>query len=231
LRVKYEIFGESLPAVTILLDTGESVFTQSGGMSWMTSDITMETNMQGGFLKGIGRILSGESLFMATYTAKAPNQAITCASSFPGNIIALDLSGGKKYICQRSAFLCAQPTVNLEAAMPAGLKAGLFGGEGLVMQKVSGSGMAFLELDGSIKEIDLPAGMTLKVDTGNVAAYEESVKYSAEMVKGFKNILFGGEGLFLATLTGPGKVFLQTMCAPSLAGRLAPFLPFKSKTD
>jgi uncharacterized protein (TIGR00266 family) len=200
---------------------------KSGGMSWMTPQITMETNMQGGLLKGLGRMFAGESLFMATYTAASPGQSITLGSSFPGHIMALDLSGGKSYICQKNAFLAAQPTVTLAAVVPNGLKAGLFGGEGFVMQKVSGSGLVFLELDGSIKEIDLGAGEKMIVDTGSVAAYEERVTYSAEMVKGFKNILFGGEGLFLTTLTGPGKIFLQTMTTPTLAGRLIPFLPKK----
>ncbi|MDR3279755.1 MAG: TIGR00266 family protein [Synergistaceae bacterium] len=224
--MKYEIFGGSLPAVTVYLETGEAIFTQSGGMSWMTPQITMETNMQGGLLKGLGRMFAGESLFMATYTAKAPGQSITLGSSFPGNILALDLSG-RSYICQKSAFLAAQMSVTLATVLPTGLKAGLFGGEGFVMQKASGSGVVFLELDGSIREMDLGAGEKMIVDTGSVAAYEERVSYSAEMVKGFKNILFGGEGLFLTTLTGPGKIFLQTMTAPSLATRLLPYLPKK----
>jgi uncharacterized protein (AIM24 family) len=154
LRVKYEIFGENLPAVTVHLEAGESIFTESGGMSWMTSGITMETNMQGGLLKGLGRMLSGESLFMATYTAKAPDQSITLASSFPGHILPFGLSDGKTFICQKSAFLCAQPSVTLSTVVPNGLKAGLFGGEGFIMQKVAGNGMVFLELDGSIMEID-----------------------------------------------------------------------------
>ena len=224
--MRYEIFGDNLPAVSIYLDAGESIYTQSGGMSWMTAGIEMETNMKGGLMKSLGRMFSGESLFMATYTAKAPEQSITLASSFPGHIIALDLSGGKKFICQKNSFLCAQPAVTLETVMPNGLKAGFFGGEGFVMQKISGNGIAFLELDGSIMEMDLAPGQKLIVDTGNVALYEERVTYSAQMVKGFKNILFGGEGLFLTTLTGPGKVFLQTMTMPSFANRLIHFLPF-----
>jgi uncharacterized protein (TIGR00266 family) len=171
LFIKYEIFGGTLPAVTISLDSGESIFTQSGGMSWMTDGMKMETNTQGGLLKGLGRMLSGESLFMATYTAAVPGQSITLASSFPGDIVPLDLTGGQKYICQKSSFLCAQPSVVLETVLPTGFKAGLFGGEGFIMQKVSGSGVVFLELDGSIKEVDLAPGQKLVVDTGNVAAY------------------------------------------------------------
>jgi uncharacterized protein (TIGR00266 family) len=227
--VRYEIFGDNLPAVNIFLDAGEGIYTQSGGMSWMTDQISMETNMKGGLLKGLGRMFSGESLFMATYSAKTSDQMITLASDFPGHIVALDLSGGKKYICQKSSFLCAQLTVTLETVIPNGLKAGLFGGDGFIMQRVSGSGLVFLELDGSVKEVDLKQGQKLIVNSGNVAAYEANVSYNAEMVKGFKNIVFGGEGLFWTTLTGPGRVFLQTMTMPAFAGRLLPFLPLNDK--
>lgn len=221
--MKYEIFGNTLPAVEIKLNNKESIYTQSGGMSWMTSGISMDTNMKGGFLKGLGRMFSGESLFMATYTAESDNQSITFASSFPGEIRCLDISS-HEYICQKSAFLCAEPSVEL-SIYANGLKSGLFGGEGFIMQRLSGSGLAFLELDGSVKEIELAAGEKIKVDTGNVAFFESQVKYSAETVKGFKNILFGGEGLFLTTLEGPGKVYLQTMTMPGVANRLIPFLP------
>jgi uncharacterized protein (TIGR00266 family) len=224
--MRYEIFGDNLPAVTVFLDRDESIYTQSGGMSWMTAGIGMETNMKGGLMKGLGRMFSGESLFMATYTAKEPNQSITLASSFPGYIIALDVTGNS-YICQKSAFLCAQPDVERKVTVPKGLKAGMFGGEGFIMQKVFGRGYVFLEIDGSVKELDLAPGEKLVVDTGNIAAYEERVNYSAEMVKGFANILFGGEGLFLTTLTGPGKVWLQTMSMPSLTSRILPYLPRK----
>lgn len=223
--MKYDIFGDNLPAVTIDLNRGESIFTQSGGMSWMSSDIKMDTNAKGGLLKGLGRMLAGESLFMATYTAQSDNQSITIASSFPGNIVALDLSTGKEYVCQKSAFLCAEPNVELSTVVPNGARGGFFGGEGFVLQKLSGSGLAFVELDGSIKEIDLAPGEKISVDTGNVAIYETSVRYDIETVKGFKNILFGGEGLFLTTLQGPGKVYLQTMTLPSFAGKLVPYLP------
>lgn len=226
--MKYEIFGDNLPAVTISLDRGENIYTQSGGMSWMTSDIKMDTNTKGGLLKGLGRMLSGDSLFMATYTAQSDNQSITIASSFPGNIVALDLSAGTEYVCQKSAFLCAEPDVELATVVPTGAKGGFFGGEGFVLQKLSGKGMAFVELDGSIKKITLAPGEKISVDTGNVAVYETGVQYNVETVKGFKNILFGGEGLFLTTLTGPGTVYLQTMTLPSFAGKLVPYLPKSS---
>ncbi|MDR0293432.1 MAG: TIGR00266 family protein [Oscillospiraceae bacterium] len=224
--MRHEVFGGNLPAVTIHLESGEAVYTQSGGMTWMSADMNMETNMKGGLFAGLGRMLSGESLFMATYTATGSGQSITLASTFPGEIIALDAAQGP-YICQKNAFLCAQPDVKLETYSPPGWKAGLFGGEGFILQEIAGNGLAFLEIDGSVKEIDLAPGEKLKVDTGNVAAFEKRVKYSVETVKGFTNILFGGEGLFLTTVEGPGKVWLQTMTMPGFAGRIMSFLPFK----
>jgi uncharacterized protein (TIGR00266 family) len=220
----YKIFGDNLPAVSLKLNPGESIFTQSGGLSWMDNGIAMATNMQGGFLKGLGRMASGESLFMATYTSNAPNQEIVIASSYPGSIVDIDIAHAN-VITQKTAFLCAQPTVTLSAYVNKGLKAGLFGGEGFVMQRMSGQGKVFLEIDGSCVERTLAPGEIVKVDTGNVAAFEETVTYQAEMVKGFKNVLFGGEGLFLTTLTGPGKIWLQTMPIPGFAKKLVPFLP------
>jgi len=222
--MRYNIFGGSLPAVTITLDKGESIYTQSGGMTWMTDNISMETNMRGGFLKGLGRMLSGESLFMATYTAQANGAEITLASSFPGSIIAVDISKGS-IIIQKNAFLCAQTTVELSIHTNKNIGSGLFGGEGFILQKLTGKGFAFFEIDGTCYEKVLAPGETLKVDTGNVAAFEAGVRYEVETVKGFKNILFGGEGLFLTRLTGPGRVWLQTMTMSSFAQRIIPFLP------
>lgn len=225
--MRYEIWGEQLPAVTMQLEAGESVYTQRGGLSWMSDGISMETNMKGGLGKALGRLFSGESLFMATYTAQRPGTHITFASSMPGNILAFNVGPGREYIAQKSAFLCAQPGVTLSAEITRGLKGGLFGGEGFILQRYSGQGLVFLELDGAIREYNLAPGEVLKVDTGNVAAFEASVNYSAEMVKGFANVLFGGEGLFLTTLQGPGKVWLQTMSISELAGRIIPFIPSK----
>jgi len=223
--MRYEIFGQTLPAVTIHLDAGESIYTQSGGMSWMKDGINMETNMKGGLLKGLGRMLSGESLFMATYTSSRPGAEITLASSMPGQIMPLQVAPGREYIAQKNAFLCAEPNVQLNAYVTPGLSKGLFGGEGFILQRYSGNGLVFIEIDGSIKEYSLAPGEILKVDTGHVAAFEASVNYSVTTVKGFKNILFGGEGLFLTTLTGPGRVWLQTITAPNLAKRIIPFVP------
>ena len=210
--MEYNIFGGNLPAVTIKLNQGESIYTQSGGMTWMSENMEMSTNMKGGLFKGVGRMLSGDSIFMATYTAK----------KYPGEIIVLDLSDGREYVCQKSAFLCAEPSVNLSVTTNKSIKGGFFGGEGFIMQEVKGRGKVFLEIDGSVVVKELNHGEKLIVDTGHIAAYERSVKYDAKMVKGFKNMLFGGEGLFLTTLTGPGKVYLQTMTMPSFAERIMP---------
>ncbi len=224
--MKYKIFGGQMPAVTVRLDAGESVYTQSGGMSWMTEGISMETNLKGGLGKSLGRLFSGESLFMATYTAQKEAD-ITFSASLPGEIRPFRIAPGQEYIAQKGAFLCATPGVTLSAVVN-GMKSGLFGGEGFVLQRLSGEGLVFLELDGAIQEIDLQAGEKLIVDTGNVALFEAQVSYSAQMVKGFKNILFGGEGLFLTTLTGPGKVWLQTLTASEIARRVIPFIPTSS---
>lgn len=222
--LNYKIFGENLPAVSIRLNQGESIYTQSGGMTWMDNGIVMETNMKGGLMKGLGRMLSGDSLFMATYTSTRPSQEIVIASTFPGSIAAIDLNG-RSIIAQKSAFLCAQPSVLLSAHVIKGFGAGLFGGEGFILQRLTGTGTVLIEIDGSLVERVLAPGETIKVDTGNVAAYEDTVSYQAEMVKGFKNVLFGGEGLFLTTLTGLGRVWLQTMNLPGFAKSLIPYLP------
>ena len=226
--MRYKIEGGSLPVVTIELNRGESIFTQSGGMSWMSGGIDMDTNMKGGFLGGLGRMFTGESLFLATYTSRGEGQQIALASSFPGSIIALEIGPGREFICQKSSFLCATPGVNLSVEWMRRVGAGLFGGEGFLLQRLNGQGLAFLEVDGHVVEKTLAPGEQLKVNTGNVAAFESSVRYNIETVKGFKNVLFGGEGLFLTVLTGPGRVWLQTISMPEFAQKIIPFLPTPS---
>lgn len=224
--MRYRIFGDNMPGLTLQLDAGESIYTQSGGMSWMTDSFQMETNVRGGLMKGLGRMLTGESLFMATYTAMSSGSEITLTTSMPGEIRALQLDGRQQYIAQKSSFLCAQQGVELSTYVNK-LKTGLFGGEGFLMQRISGTGMVFLELDGTIVELDLQPGQRLKIDTGNIAFFEAQVKYDVETVKGFTNILFGGEGLFPSVLEGPGKVWLQSLNAASFASRLMGFMPHK----
>ena len=223
--MNYDIFGGLLPAVEITLNKGESIYTQSGGMTWMTDGIAMETNTKGGFLKGIARSFSGDSIFMATYTADTDNAKITFGSAAPGEIRPLTIDASHEYIAQKGAFLCAENSVNLKSVFTKSFGAGLVGGEGFILQELSGNGTAFLELDGSLKEIDLAAGERIKVDSGNLAFFEKSVEYSVETVKGFKNILFGGEGLFLTVLKGPGKVWLQTVSLGELASKLRKYIP------
>lgn len=226
--MKYEIRGGNLPVVIMNLDRGESVFTESGGMGWMSNNIDMSTNMEGGLFGGIARKLSGESLFMTTYTSNENNATIAFPSSMPGKIIPMELRSGQSIICQKKSFLCAERSVKLEMHFRKRLGSGLFGGEGFILQLISGPGMAFMELDGEVVEYDLKPGEVMKVDTGHVAMFEPTVDFDIEMVKGFKNIFFGGEGLFLATLRGPGKVWLQTMPVMNLAREIIPFIPTKS---
>ena len=179
-------------------------------------------------MKGIGRMFAGESLFMATYTADRPDTEIAFASTVAGQILPINagLNGG--LICRKGAFLCAQESVNLNITFSKKISSGLFGGEGFILQDISGQGMAFLEIDGDMIEKQLAPGEVLKVDTGNVVAFEKSVNYEIEMVKGFSNIIFGGEGLFLTKLTGPGKIILQTQNLAEFAGRIARFIPTKT---
>lgn len=221
--MEYNVIGSVMPVLEMTLKRGDTVFAQPGSMSWMDGNIEMETST-GGLLSGLKRTLMGESLFLVWFRPRTEAAAIAFGHSFPGHIIPVDVSK-ESVICQKRAFLCAQEGVTLSLAFQRRLGAGFFGGEGFVMQKLEGQGMAFMEIDGECVIKDLAPGEVLKVDTGSVAAYEQSVQMNIEMVKGFKNILFGGEGLFLTTLQGPGRVWLQTMPLQNLARDLIPFLP------
>ena len=220
----YRILGETLPVVEIRLMTGEAMYTQSGGMAWMSEGLTLDSNIKGGLMKGIGRMFTGESLFMATYTAVRPDCIIAFASTVPGRILPVDMSR-TSLICQKGAFLCAQPTVEVSTVFTKKISAGFFGGEGFILQQLKGSGMAFLEVDVDVVEKTLAPGEVMKVDTGNVFAFEPTVSYEIETIKGVKNMLFGGEGLFLTRLTGPGKIYMQTMNIAEFTGRIAQGLP------
>ncbi len=222
--MEYRIIGETLPAVEMKLQAGESVYTQSGGMAWMSDGITLDSNVKGGLMKGLGRMFAGESLFMATYTASRPDSIIAFASTVPGKILPVDV-GKTSLICQKGAFLCAQPTVEITTAFTKKMSAGFFGGEGFILQRLGGKGMAFLEVDGDVVEKTLAPGESIKIDTGNVFAFEPSVSYEIETIKGVKNMFFGGEGLFLTRLTGPGKIYMQTMNMAEFTGRIAQGIP------
>ena len=187
----------------------------------MSSNIGMDTGIRGGFWRGIKRLFSGESFFLTNFSCLAGTGIITFSSEFPGKIIPLQLGRGKEFICQKDAFLCAENTVNLDMHFRGRIARGLFGGEGFVLQKLSGKGIAFVNFGGEVVELDLKKGQELKIDTGHVAMYEPSVDYDVTMIRGIRNIVFGSEGLFFATLRGPGKVWLQSMPVRKLAARIS----------
>ena len=227
--MKYEIIGNTMPAVEVSFDSaGESMFTPSGGMAWMSEGVKMDTNTRGGVLKGLGRMFAGESMFMATYTAQRPGASVAFSATFPGEIMAIDLAKSGGMICQKGAFLAAEDSVKLETLLTKTISSGLFGGEGFVLQGLSGNGIAFLEVDGNKVVKSLAPGETIFVDTGNVVAFQSSVRYEIETVKGVKNIFLGGEGLFLTKLTGPGDVVLQTQNIGEFAGKIANLIPSKN---
>ncbi len=223
--MEYEIIGGSFPAVNVTLEKGETVFTQSGAMAWSDTNISMETNAEGGLLKSIGRALSGASLMFVRHTAMEDDASITFSASFPGEIREFKVDADHEYIAQKSAFLVAEEGVEVDATVSKSFWAGLVGGEGIILQRYSGDGSILVEIDGSVVELDLEPGQQIKIETGHVALFESTVQYNVESVKGFKNILFGGQGLFLTTLTGPGKVYLQTLTAQDMAQKLIPFIP------
>jgi len=224
--MNYKILGNTVPAVEVQLQKGDAVYTQSGGMAWMGPGVEMSTNSKGGVLKGLGRMFSGESMFMATYTA-TQNSYIAFAATVPGSVMALNATEHNGFTIQKGAFLAAENNVQLNTAFNKKIGVGLFGGEGFIMQKISGNGVVWLEIDGDAIEKELAEGEVIKVDTGNVVGFDSTVKYEIEMVKGLGNILLGGEGLFLSTLTGPGKVVLQTQNFAEFAGRVAALVPSK----
>ncbi|EFO81832.1 protein of unknown function DUF124 [Oscillochloris trichoides DG-6] len=223
--LKYKIIGTTMQAVVIELPPNQTIFSERGGMSWMSANINMQTNMEGGLGGAFKRMFSGESIFMVSFTSQGGMGIIGFSAEFPGKIVPLNLGAGQQMICQKDSFMCAERSVTLDLHFRRKLGAGFFGGEGFIMQKITGPGLAFVELDGEIVEYTLEANQMLKVDTGHVAMYEPTVQFDVEMVRGFKNILFGGEGLFLATLRGPGRVWLQTMPAMNLAKKIAQYLP------
>ena len=208
--MKYEITGSSLPVVVVTLDKGETIHSERGAMSWMSDGLEMKTNAGGGIGKAFSRMFSGESIFQNTYTASKDGDFIAFASSFPGEILAFDVSKGT-IIAQKTAFLAREESVNMSIYFQKKFGSGFFGGEGFIMQKFEGKGMVFLEIDGSIKEYDLAPGESMILDTGYLAAMTETVKMDIVTVKGVSNVLFGGEGLFNTKVTGPGHVWVQTM--------------------
>ncbi len=224
--MKYEILGKTVPVVETTLNKGESLYTQSGGMTWQSQGIKMATNARGGVMRSLGRIFTGESIFMSSYTAEVDGAKIAFATTVPGDIMPVNMSEiSNGLILQKGAFLCAENDIELKVKFTKKISAGLFGGEGFILQEAQGNGMLFLEIDGDPIIKELASGEVLKVDTGNVVAFEPSVSYQIETVKGLGNIFLGGEGLFLTKLTGPGKVILQSQNFMDFAGRIASIIP------
>ncbi len=220
--MQYKIEGTPLPVVICTLEPGEQMITERGSMSWMSPNMKMETTSNGGVGKALGRMFAGEALFQNRYTAEGGSGMIAFASSFPGSIVALDITPDKPVIIQKRAFLASEPGVELSVQFQKKVAAGFFGGEGFIMQKLSGRGKAFVEIDGAAIEYQLAAGEKMIVDTGYLAMMDATCDMNVETVSGAKNIFFGGEGLFNTVITGPGKIVLQTMPISGLASAVRP---------
>ena len=223
--IKYEIEGGSLPVVICYPEAGQTLCTQSGAMSWMSPNMQMTTNSGGGIKKAIGRLFAGESLFMNEYAPQGGSGMIAFGAALPGKIIPFEVKPGNGIIIQKSGFLAMEKGLDLSIFFQKRMGSGLFGGEGFILQKVSGEGIVFIEIDGYCKEYDLAVGEKLVVDSGYLAAMSETCSMDIQSVKGIKNAIFGGEGLFNTVITGPGKVYVQSMPAVSLAQRIMPYMP------
>ena len=226
--MKYDIKGDTLPVVICTLEGGEKMITEGGSMSWMSPNMLMETTSNGGIGKALGRMLAGERMFQNIYTAQGGTGMIAFASSFPGSIRAFEIAPGREMIFQKSTFLAGETGVNLSVFFNKKLGSGLFGGEGFIMQKLSGQGIAFAEYDGQVIEYNLQPGQQIVVDTGHLAAMEATCSMDIKSVPGVKNMVFGGEGIFNTIVTGPGKLFLQTMPISNVAGIISRYITPKS---
>lgn len=229
--MEYEILGGSFPVVECTLRQGESMITQSGSMAWMDPTITMETSSNGGLKKVVGRLFTNENLFQNIYTATQDGAKIAFGTAVPGSIMAVKIEPGKSLICQKSAFLASYGNIELSTFFNKKIGVGIFGGEGFIMQRITGEGIVFIEIDGSNKEFELAPGQQLVLSTGYLVSIEETCQMDVQTVKGLKNIFLGGEGIFNTVITGPGKVVAQTMPLPKLANSLVPFLPQQVNTS
>lgn len=228
--MRYEIKGGNFPVAICQLDANESIMTEGGAMSWMSPNMSMQTSGNG-LGKMIGRIFSGEKMFQNKYTSVGTAGEIAFASSFPGDIMALDVSPNNEYVIQKSAYLASEPGVELSVFFQKRVSSGFFGGEGFIMQRLSGNGTAFVEIDGSAVRYQLQSGQKIIVDTGHVVLMSATCSMDIQTVKGVKNVLFGGEGLFNTVVTGPGEVVLQTMPTVKLAQALMPYLPSNTNSS
>jgi uncharacterized protein (TIGR00266 family) len=216
---EFHVIGNVMQAVVVPLQPGQELQAEPGAMLYMAGDVTMESKMSGGLLGGLKRMVAGESLFMTRFVARSAGQ-VAFAAPHPGQLKRLDLDGRRAWLCQRDSFLCATQGIDVSVAFTKRFGAGLFGGEGFILERLSGGGTVFIHAGGNFVEFDLVPSQQLRVDTGCIVAFEEGVAYEIQYVGGFKNALFGGEGLFLASLTGPGKCVLQTLPFSRLAGRI-----------
>ncbi len=229
--MEYEILGGSFPIVECTLKSGESMITQSGSMAYMDPTITMETSSNGGFGKVVGRLFTKENLFQNIYTSTKDGSKIAFGTCVPGSILAIKLTGGNSIICQKSAFLASYGNVELSTFFNKKIGVGLFGGEGFIMQKITGEGTVFIEIDGSYKEFVLEANQQMILSTGYLVSMDETCQIDVQTVKGLKNIFLGGEGIFNTVITGPGRVTLQTMPLAKLANSIYPFLPIPTSSS
>lgn len=227
--MRYEIKGDTLPVVICDLEANEKMISQGGGMAWMSPNMKMETSTNGGFGKALGRMFSRDTIFQNNYTCQGGPGYISFAATLPGCIRAFEISPGNEMIVQKRGFLASEAGVELSVHFQKKIGAGFFGGEGFIMQKLSGYGTAFVEFDGHVEEKELAPGEQIVIDTCHLAAMTASCEMDIVTVPGVKNILFGGEGLFNTVVTGPGRVWLQTMPIHNLAGSLAPYLATSSK--
>ena len=220
--IDYKVFGDDIQVVEIGLDTGEGVRAEAGAMLYMESGIEMQTGTGGGMFSGFKRMLTGESFFITTFLYNGPGRGhVAFGAPYPGKIIPIDLAQvGGVFMVQKDGFLCAARGVDIDIAFTKRLGAGIFGGEGFILQRLSGQGLAFVHAGGTILKREMKAGEKLRVDTGCLVAFAPTVDYDIQMIGGFKNALFGGEGLFVATLTGPGTVYLQSLPFSRLADRI-----------
>lgn len=229
--LNYQIEGGNLPVVICYPEAGQTLCSESGAMSWMSPNMSMETNSGGGFKKAMGRLFSGDSIFLNEYTAMGGTGMIAFASSLPGKILPFELHTGNGIIVQKRGFLAMEKGLDVSIYFQKKLGKGFFGGEGFIMQKITGNGLVFVEIDGYCKEYELRAGESIIVDTGYLAAMSETCTMDIQMVRGAKNIFLGGEGLFNTVITGPGKVYLQSMPISNIAAKLEPLMSINSSGD
>ena len=229
--MEYEIIGGNFPVVECILKKGESMTTQSGAMAYMDSTITMETTTNGGLGKMVGRLFTKEKLFQNIYTANEDGSKIAFGTCVPGSIMAVKLKKGQTLLCQKSSFLASYGNIELSTFFNKKIGVGIFGGEGFIIQKITGEGIVFIEIDGSMKEFELKENEQLILSTGHLVSMDDTCSIDVQTVKGLKNIFLGGEGLFNTVITGPGKVTVQTMPLPKLATCIIPYLPQSSSSS